>query len=242
MIFGKTKLELKVGAFVFIGLGILMAFVLLIGSFRTWSSGYHVKFTFNFVNGVKMGAPVRFCGVDAGEVQEIKLKFNPQEGRVKVHIYCWLKQEALVPLDSTVWVNTLGLLGEKYIEIIPGADYTKSLSEGKELIGRDPIPMHEITEFAKRIAGGLEEIIGKVKSGEGTIGKLIFDDSLYKDVEGALKNKDGTVGKLFYDDSLYKELEALVGDIRRNPWKLFFKTKEVPLPGQETKVKANFNK
>ena len=63
MIFGKTKLELKVGFFVFIGLLILIIFILSIGGFKTWSSGYHINLSFNFVNGVKVGAPVRFAGV-----------------------------------------------------------------------------------------------------------------------------------------------------------------------------------
>jgi hypothetical protein len=56
MIFGKTKLELKVGLFVFIGLAILVVFVLSIGGFKTWSSGYRINLIFNFVNGVKIGA------------------------------------------------------------------------------------------------------------------------------------------------------------------------------------------
>ena len=55
MIFGKTKLELKVGIFVFMGLVILAVAVLSIGGFKTWTSGYEVNFIFNFVNGVKIG-------------------------------------------------------------------------------------------------------------------------------------------------------------------------------------------
>ncbi|MDD5060575.1 MAG: MlaD family protein, partial [Candidatus Omnitrophica bacterium] len=71
MIFGKTKMELKVGVFVFIGMVILVIFLLSIGGFKTWSSGYRIKVKFGFVNGIKMGAPVRFAGVDVGEVKKI---------------------------------------------------------------------------------------------------------------------------------------------------------------------------
>jgi hypothetical protein len=39
-------------------------------------------------------------------------------------------------------------------------------------------------------------------------------------------NKEGTIGKLLYDDTIYKELEALAVDLRKHPWKLFWKTKE----------------
>lgn len=202
MIFGKTKLELKVGMFVFIGLIILTIFVLMIGKFETWTSGYHVHFVFNFVNGVKLGAPVRFAGVDVGEVKNIDFFRDSSDGKTKVKITSWIKRSIQVPLDSTIWVNTLGLLGEKYVEIIPGSDYENCLVGGEVLIGEDPMPMHEVTELAKKISKNLNETITRIN------------------------NEEGTVGKLLYDDSIYNELEAFVVDLRKHPWKLFWKTKE----------------
>ncbi|MGD0336314.1 MAG: MlaD family protein [Candidatus Omnitrophota bacterium] len=202
MIFGKTKMELKVGIFVFIGLIILATFILCIGSFKTWTSGYYVDFIFNFVNGIKVGAPVRFAGVDVGEVKEIGF-IMPKEGEnTRIKLDCWIKREVRVPVDSTIWVNTLGLLGEKYIEIIPGHDYTKLMAEHTDLTGQDPMPMHEVTVIAKKIASDLETILGRIK------------------------NKEGTIGKLLYEDTIYNDLEAMIADLRKNPWKLFWKTKE----------------
>jgi hypothetical protein len=101
-------------------------------------------------------------------------------------------------------VNTLGLLGEKYIEIMPGKDYSNFLAPKQTLVGVDPIPMQEVSVLAKGIAQNLNEGLLKII------------------------NKEGTVGKLLYDDTIYKELEALVVDIRKHPWKLFWKTREKP--------------
>ena len=123
MIFGKTKIEFKVGLFVFVGLILLGVFVLSIGGFKTWTSGYKVRFSFNFVNGVKLGAPVRFAGLDVGQVKKLKLVFDQQDQKPKIEVLCWLKKDVRIPEDSSVWVNTLGLLGEKYIEIMPGKNY-----------------------------------------------------------------------------------------------------------------------
>lgn len=204
MIFGKTKFELKVGIFVFIGLVILVTFVLLIGDFKTLTSGHNINFIFNFVNGVKIGAPIRFAGVDIGEVKDIKFVFLPQEQKTQVQIVGWVNKNIKIPLDSMVWVNTLGLLGEKYIEVMPGKDYSKFVAKGDTLIGIDPIATHEMTKLAKNLVDDLDESIEKIK------------------------NKEGTIGKLLYDDTIYKELEALVMDIRKHPWKLFWKTKEKP--------------
>jgi len=202
MIFGKTKLELKVGIFVFIGLAVLVIFVLSIGGFKTWSSGYRFNIIFNFVNGVKLGAPVRFAGVDVGEVKKINLQFEPQENHTRVCLEVWVRDVIKVPGDSTVWVNTLGLLGEKYVEIIPGKDYANALKENGCLTGIDPIPTHELFSKVDNIMNGLDTGITRIV------------------------NKEGTVGRLLYDDKLYNELEALVSDVRKNPWKLLIKTKE----------------
>lgn len=202
MIFGKTKMELKVGIFVFIGIVLLAGFILSIGGFKTWTSRYQANFIFNFVNGIKYGAPVRFAGLDVGEVKEIKLVFNPQEQKTKIKIGCWVKNNVKIPLDSTIWVNTLGLLGEKYIEIMPGKNYSNCLVAGQDLVGIDPLPMHEMVRQAEDIVNNLNESLIKIK------------------------NKEGTIGKLLYDDKIYNELDALIVDIRKHPWKLFWKTKE----------------
>ena len=202
MIFGKTKLELKVGIFVFIGLTVLVIFVLSIGGFKTWSSGYRLNLIFNFVNGVKIGAPVRFAGVDVGEVKRINLKFKPAENHTQVYLEVWVRDIVRVPADSIVWINTLGLLGEKYVEIIPGKDYANYLKENQSLIGVDPLPSHELFNRAENIMRSLDDGLAKIM------------------------NKEGSLGKFIYDDKVYNELEALVTDVRKNPWKLLIKTKE----------------
>jgi phospholipid/cholesterol/gamma-HCH transport system substrate-binding protein len=202
MIFGKTQTELKVGIFAFIGLVLLAVFVLSIGGIKTWTSGYRVTFVFNFINGAKVGAPVRFAGVDVGEVQKIKLILDPNELKTKVRLLCWVRREVVIPVDSAVWVNTLGLLGERYVEIMPGTNYVNCLTPGQELVGVDPLPMHEMVRLVRGIVGNLDQGMDKINSGQGTIGKLIYDDKIYND------------------------LEAMVADLRKNPWKLFWKTKE----------------
>lgn len=202
MIFGKTKMELKVGIFVFVGLAILVFFILSIGGFKTWSSGYQINFNFNFVNGIKVGAPVRFAGVDVGEVRKIRLEFLPQQNRSNIRLEAWIRDIIQIPADSTVWVNTLGLLGEKYIEIMPGKDYDKLLKDDDCLTGVDPLPIHEIFNRAESIMRNLDAGVAKIM------------------------NKEGTLGKLIYEDTIYNELEALVVDVRKNPWKLLIKTKE----------------
>lgn len=202
MIFGKTKLELRVGIFVFAGIIILSIFVLSIGKFRTWASGYKVSFTFSFVNGVKIGAPVRFAGVDVGEVKAIKFYYLPDINKTQVNLECWVKTNVKIPQDSTVWINTLGLLGEKYVEVMPGEDYTQLVPVSGVIAGEDPLPMHELMQMASNIGDNLDQIILKIRNGEGTLGKFITDKAVYED------------------------LEALADDLKNNPWKLLWRSEE----------------
>jgi phospholipid/cholesterol/gamma-HCH transport system substrate-binding protein len=201
MLFGKSKLEMKVGIFVFFGLVILVVFILSIGGFKSWASGRFVKFRFGFINGVKIGAPVRFAGVDVGQVKKINF-IALAEGGTKVEVVGWVEDRIKIPSDSTVWVNTLGLMGEKYIEIMPGKDTVNFLSVDQTLEGVEPIAMHEVERVVRKTASDIDETIVKIKNGEGTIGKLIFDETVYN------------------------ELEALIKDVRKHPWKLFWKGKE----------------
>lgn len=201
MVFGKTNLELKVGSFVFFGISILVIFVLSIGGFKTWTSGYTINLAFNFVNGIKLGSPVRFAGVDVGRVTKISVDTRPG-AKNKVKITAWIKSEVSIPTDSPIEINTLGLLGEKYIEIMPGKDALTYLSQNQTLIGHDPMALHEVLNSLRDITNELDAILLKIKNGEGSVGKFIAEDTIYN------------------------EVESLVKDIRRNPWKLIWKTKE----------------
>lgn len=207
----KSRLELSVGVFIIIGLFILVSFVFLIRDFQIVKPGYKFDIIFGFANGVKMSAPVRLSGVDVGEIKGLKIFYDPNEQKTKVKVHVWVSEEAKIPIDSQIWINTLGLLGEKYIEIIPGKDYSVFVKSNDSIAGQDPVSMEEITKETKRIVlkfdqmvNGLNSVLERINSGQGTIGKFI------------------------YDDTVYKNIEDMSDDLKRHPWKLLFKTKEKP--------------
>lgn len=198
----KITLELKVGIFIFIGLIILGVFIFLIGDFQFMKPSYNLKLAFGYVNGLKVGAPLRLAGVDVGEVRDLHIGFDTENKKTLIEVTVSLIKSAKVPRDSQAWINTLGLLGEKYAEIIPGKNYDDLFKENEILVGVDPIPMQEVMKQANDLVVNLEDILTKVKSGQGTVGRLI------------------------YDDVVYKNLEEFTADIKAHPWKLLFKGKE----------------
>lgn len=212
----KSKaLELKVGIFIFIGLVILAWFVLLIGGTKLMRVGYNIKVVFGFANGIKVGAPVRVAGVDKGEVKEIKLTYD-SKGCSKVIIKAYMDADAAIPMDSRAWVNTLGLLGEKYMEIIPGTDFRYILSEEGYLLGEDPTSVQEVTDLAKDIALQAKSLMGSFKETVDILNPILKN----------INEGKGTVGKLFTDDTLYTDIEEMFADLKKHPWKLLFRPKE----------------
>ncbi len=222
--FDKSKgTELKVGIFVFIGLVIFVLFVLMIGDFRLINPGYTFKVTFGFANGVTNSAPVRLSGVDVGEVRNIIIGYDESAKKPLVTIEVWVRKAAKIPADSRVWVNMLGLLGEKYIEIIPGQDHTNLLREGSIIIGEDPIAIQEITDLSREIAEQVGETVEDVSV---TLSKLNMTLDSINLILANVERGDGTVGRLFFDDSLYNNIDEMFGDLKEHPWKLLYRPKD----------------
>jgi len=196
----ETKiLELKVGIFIMIGIMILFFIVYSIGDIYLVKKGYHLKMRFNFASGIGPSAPIRLAGVGVGQVQGIRIVYDDKEKRPKAEIYAYIQENAKIEEDAVATINTLGLLGEKYLEIMPGTPGKRLVKDQETLIGKDPVIMEKLTENLVKLSDSAVGIVDQVKSGKGTIGKLL------------------------YDDAVYNNLEGFTADIKSHPWKLLNK-------------------
>ena len=80
----KDSLELRVGLFVVMALGLLTFLVIKSGDFYL-KPGYTVRFVFGFVSGIDGGSPVRLAGVNIGEVKVTNIVRN-SEGETQVEV------------------------------------------------------------------------------------------------------------------------------------------------------------
>ncbi|MDP2939593.1 MAG: MlaD family protein [Candidatus Omnitrophota bacterium] len=232
----EQNLELKVGIFVLIALIVLSGFVFLISDISLFKPGWNLKIIFGFANGLKKSAPLRLAGVDMGKVQDIRIFYDSNLQKTRIEILAWLNADAKVPVDSKAWINQLGLLGEKYVEIIPGKNYSSFLKTGDQLVGVDPIAMEELAEMGRKIALKLEDSLEgfnevvKDEVNRKSLKEMIENLKNLSDsantVLSRVKDGQGTVGKLLYDEKIYNDLESFAEDIKKHPWKLLFKTKE----------------
>lgn len=223
--FRNENLEIKVGLFIGAGIFIMFLIVFSISDFYLLKKGYDFDVIFDYANGVTENAPVRFAGVSAGEVRDLEVYYDKIFGKTRVRINVWINGEVKVQTDSIARINSLGLLGEQYVEITPGVAKT-FIEPGSEIIGHNPMNIGEQMEGMNDLIQSFGKVIKKVENGEGTVGKLFSDDTLYNDVEtifARIKNGEGTVGKLLTEDKIYNDLESFVSDIKAHPWKLLSK-------------------
>jgi len=223
---GVRAFELKVGIFALIGIIILFIIVFSIGDIYVVKQGYHITAVFDFADGIGGSAPVRLAGVGVGQVEGVEIFRDEEANKTKVKLHAWIQEGAQIEEDSRAIINTLGLLGEKYLEIFPGTPGKRILKDKDSLVGENSVPMQEITQKMSGLLTSVSSVFDKLEKGEGTMGKLITSDTVYTDVEavtGNLRKGEGTIGKLLTNDKIYRDLEAFVEDIKKHPWKLLSK-------------------
>jgi len=112
----RFDLELSVGIFVLIGIVCLGYLSIKLGKMEVLGNkGYNVYAVFSDSGGLKTGASIVVAGVDVGRVRAITL--DDYQARVVLN----LPDDLRIQADAIASIKTRGLIGEKYIEITPGA-------------------------------------------------------------------------------------------------------------------------
>jgi phospholipid/cholesterol/gamma-HCH transport system substrate-binding protein len=185
--------------------------------------------------GLKIGGPVRMNGVDIGNIHDIAIAADS----ALVDIRFTVKTDVAPHIreDASIQIKALGLLGDKFLEIVPGSPGKPPLSPGSVITGRSG---PEITDLAAgasmtidRVNGALEQIqqaVIAVTQGRGTTGKLVNDPELFDRSKEVLQKLDrasekgltllekieqgqGTVGKLIADQELYARANRAVKEL-----------------------------
>ena len=265
-----VSIEFKVGFFVVIAIIILSMIVFQIGGINIFNTNmYRLNVIFDFVNGVSKDAPVHVAGVAVGDVKDIEIFYNHEKKKTQVRLHLVIKNKVKISKDSVAYINTLGILGEKYVEIVPGEDRKNFLREGDFIIGNNPVQLEKLTESLVDIVGDqtvrdslresfynmrvatenlrqttelLNETVLNVKNGKGTLGRLMTDDSIYNETEAMIINLNQKLDKTITDLNL--SLNDLVKDMKLHPWKIFQKPPRAKKKskGKSSRDDANSNR
>ncbi|TMQ06679.1 MAG: MCE family protein [Deltaproteobacteria bacterium] len=123
-------LEYKVGLLILASTGILVSFLFILGNYSL-RSGFTIYLDYNYVGSLQAGAPVKLSGIKVGKVRAVELyggRQDPAIGkRVQVRVTAWVEDRVgdSIRSDAEYFINTAGVLGEQYLEIVPGTDWAR---------------------------------------------------------------------------------------------------------------------
>lgn len=227
----KSFAYIKLGSFFLVAFGLFFITLLSMREVNIFKSSYIITVKFDFSEGLRPSSPIRFCGVDVGEVKQVAIK--EEANRSKVYVYAKVDKSVKIPKNSYFFINSLSLFGEKYLEIDPPDEVTAYINAGDVIEGISPVPLFGLFATFNKTMKEIEQFIreGKIKTSFENILFNIEDISL--DIKGLvrdIRDKQGTIGRLLYDDSLYQTTEELLTDLKEHPWKLLHKPKEKRKP------------
>ena len=222
--------QLKVGVTVLVASVTLAVLIFLMsGTGGIFTHKIKLKAYYDNAGGLQEGAPVRLSGVDIGNVVNVRVVSDPARRLTPVQVTMKVNTRYHQSLrkDSVTSLETAGVLGSTYIDI------DSSTAKGPEAADGDTLPTREHPELQDVVRASqstlqnmdallkrLDRIVAFVESGEGSIGKLIYDPLLYNRLNATviefqkLVNEvtegNGTLGKLVSDDELYQKANATV--------------------------------
>jgi phospholipid/cholesterol/gamma-HCH transport system substrate-binding protein len=222
--------QLKVGGIILGSLAVLGVAIYKLGqSANLFSRRYELQAFLQNANGLRQGGPVFVAGQFAGTIKAID--FLPVDNdttrnlRVRMAVDGNLREQ--IRSDSKAKIRTLGLLGDKVIDIsigtprygvlrendtisvAPSLDYEAVLGQAAGAVDE----MVELTHDMRKLTGGLV-------AGEGTVGQLITNRRLYDEFVGTMsranamigrfENPNGSFAKMLNDPTLYNRFVSVV--------------------------------
>lgn len=224
----KRWAQLRVGM---LAIGALIIFAVLVflltGSRGLFKSKAAIYTFLDDSAAVATGSPVRLNGILVGEVKQVVLSGVSDPNRV-VKVTLEINNEFLpsIPVDSQASIAAENLLGTKYINIKRGRQST-TVQAGAEIPSLDTREFDDVVQQGYSALASLDGIFKKldgilqaVQVGEGTIGKLLRDEQLYKTLISigdetkkmlvTLNSNESTLGKLMHEDTLYQDVRGTV--------------------------------
>jgi phospholipid/cholesterol/gamma-HCH transport system substrate-binding protein len=193
---------------------------------------YELQAYLKEAGGLRVGGSVMVAGQLAGTIREIELLpvDNDTLRNVRLVVGIDQKLQQQVRGDSRARVKTLGLLGDKIIDISPGTPRASPLENGDTLRVQESLDYEQVLTKA---ASAVDDVVGLTKdmriltqslvSGKGTIGQLLTNPALYNQLESTLgrtnallarvQNSNGTFARFLDDPTMYNEMVGAISGV-----------------------------
>jgi len=213
--------KLKVGLVITVALCTLFVTVFFAGGIENLlSPKVELRAQLQNAKGLRKGAPVWLSGIEVGSVKRISL--NPEYGTI-ITLSVDKKDLKFLRKDSEASVLTMGLLGDKYVELSSGSPGAEPIKPGDMIKGAAMVDLKDAVEISvssiKKMSdfiNKLDNLVTKFEKGDGTAVKFLTDPEIYnnlmdisKNLSGVLheiRDGQGTITMLLHDPSLYNRM------------------------------------
>jgi len=234
--------QLRVGlTVIFAAITLAVLIFLMSGTTSIVSKNIHLHAYFDNAGGLRTGAPVRLQGVDIGNVEGIMVVSDAAHKLTPVRIDMKVNTKFAPSLYkcSQVVIATEGVIGGAYIDIDsthvsenPNCSSRAQAQNGDELPIRERPDIMDVVRSSQStlqniqtLVQRVDRIVGTIENGQGSIGKLISDPTLYNRLNSTLQqvqgmvgdiaNGKGSVGKLIYSDEMYNKLNGTIDKLNK---------------------------
>jgi phospholipid/cholesterol/gamma-HCH transport system substrate-binding protein len=210
-------MQLRIGALVLVGIVLFIGFVLSIGKRSTlFEEHYSLWASFSSTEGLAVGSPVRLAGVTVGTVTRITFGREPRDRRIAITLSVERRVQDRIRDDSVASIGTIGLVGDKVLDITVGSYDRPVLQAGAQLASVDPPDYFRLLQKGDRILDNVTRISASLDeffSGGGQVEKRTLNDAL-RSLQATLVEIEKGQG-LAHDLIYGKEGAELLGRVDR---------------------------
>ncbi len=187
------KFKIRVGLFIAGGLALFVIAIFIIGKQKNlFNPVFSLTTTFYNVSGLQVGNNIRFSGINVGTVDNITII---NDSTVRVDMLIKREVQRFIKTDCEAGVGSAGLIGDRLLVITQGSNEAIMVKDGQQIGSREPVETDAImgslrvTAYnAEIVSDELAEIMIKVNSGKGTIGRLIQDSTIAENLSQTMVN------------------------------------------------------
>jgi phospholipid/cholesterol/gamma-HCH transport system substrate-binding protein len=187
------KFKLRLGLFIAGGLAVFIIAIFIIGKQENlFNPVFKLTTTFYNVSGLEVGSNIRFSGINVGTVDNINI-INDSTVRVDMLIKKSVQQ--FIKEDCEAGIGSSGIIGDRILIITQGSNEAPLAKDGEEIASKEPVEPDAIMERmqitadnAAIISFNLAEIMIKINSGQGTLGRLIQDTAIAENINKTILN------------------------------------------------------
>jgi len=240
------KFKIRLGLFIAGGIALFLIALFIIGKQKNLFDPVF-KLTANFYNvsGLEVGSNIRFSGITVGTVDNIQLI---NDSTVQVDLLIKKSVQQFIKVDCQAAISSAGIIGDRILVVTQGSTDAPIVRNGQHIDAKEPVEPDAImaslqitAENAEIITDELAEIMIKVNSGKGTLGKLIEDTTIARNIDLTIKNLRSSSKGLDENMNAAKENFLLKGYFNRKE-RVAEKEKKEALKTEEKEQKANDKK